>query len=571
MTKRLLAVLLVLALAATACGDENASNSSGESPAAGGSSEPSPLPADNGADNSEVGANGEDSAASADGPEPLAANAPAASESQQPEPAEDPGNDPDSSAGGADESAGGADEVRGSLEFSDCGKEYLCARLTVPADHGDPDGPKVELAVGMVPAGDPSRRVGYLFANPGGPGGGMQGFLDYGADLSADLLERFDIIGWDPRAVGDSVPSNCEQEAIQLHLVDPLADSPSEQAELDRAARAVAEACSANLGDLVGHVGTSDTVADMDAIRRALGAEEISYIGFSYGTTLGLLYAEQYGEHLRAAVIDSVTDPALAPLEQALAQATGFNRSVEAIFAWCASDSSCAVADDPAETYFEFLEQVNENPLTDQAGELVLGPARTILAAVVATYSSEFWPVFFEFLAEAIAGDGTSLARLGELYTVLADLGAFVSINCTDSGAVTRAELAALADELEEAAGLLGRSAVVSALPCEYWPVASGSLPVGPISAPKAPPILVLGNRSDNASPYEWATAVAEQLRSGVLISYDGHHHGSYGFSDCVTQLVDDYLLDLTVPDADVDCSLEGVTEEPAEGTDSQV
>ena len=504
-------------------------------------------------------------------PEPPPPSEPPAGEgSQEPEPPEVPGEtvageSPDEPAEPAaaeepppaPEPDADAAELRGMLEFADCGQEYLCATLAVPADHADPGGPTVDLAVGMIPAADPARRVGYLLANPGGPGAGMQGFLDFGAGLSPYLLERFDVIGWDPRAVGGSVPSSCWAEAVELHLLDPVPDSPAEQEALDDAARAVAEECIARLGDMVGHVGTIDTVRDMDAIRRALGADTISYVGFSYGTLLGLLYADLFGERLRAAALDGVADPSLSGTEHAVGQMVGFDRAVEDMFAWCRSDPGCAVSGDPADAYYGLLEQVDEVLLTGPAGELVLDPARVVLAAVFATYSSQLWPYFFQFLAEATAGDGSRLAQLGEAYTLLADLGAFVAINCTDGGAATRAELDALADVLEEVAGVLGRASMISGLPCEHWPVTNGTRPVGPVAAPLAPPILVVGNRGDNATPYEWAVAVAGQLESGVLISYDGNEHGSYGLSNCVTGIVDEYLVNLIVPPDDMDCPRE--------------
>lgn len=496
-------------------------------------------------------------------PEPAPTPEPAAGEgSQDPEPPgdTDTGSQPDELAEAPDEPAepdGGGAGVRGTLEFTDCGQAYLCATLAVPADHADPGGPTVELAVGMLPAGDPSQRAGYLLANPGGPGGGMQGFLDFGAGLSPYVLERFDVVGWDPRGVGGSVPSSCWAEAVALHLLDPRPDSPIEWGALDSAARAVADECVAELGDMVGHIGTIDTVRDMDAIRRALGADTISYIGFSYGTLLGLLYADLFGRHLRAAVLDGVADPSLSGAEQAVGQIVGFDRAVEEMFAWCRSDPSCPVTGDPADVYDGLLEQVDEAPLTGPAGELVLDPGRVVLAAVLATYSSQLWPFFFQFLAEATAGDGSGLAQLGEGYTLLADLGAFVAITCTDVGAATRAELDALAEALAEVAGVFGSASVLSLLPCEYWPVEVGTRPVGPVAAPLAPPILVVGNRGDNATPYEWAVAVAEQLDSGVLISYDGNEHTSYGLSRCVTGIVDEYLVNLIVPPGDVDCPRE--------------
>ena len=581
---RAVAALVALALVAVACGDGTGDGESGGRGPVGETEnlvvEPEPSSGEEPPQESEAPSEPpppEPPPPEPPPPEPTPAPEPPAGEgSQEPEqpeppsetdgagqpdePAELPDDPAEPAADGppeAPEPDADSGEVRGTLEFTDCGQAYLCATLAVPADHADPGGPTVELAVGMLPAGDPSRRAGYLLANPGGPGGGMQGFLDFGAGLSPYLLERFDVIGWDPRGVGGSVPSSCWAEAVELHLLDPLPDSPIEWGALDSAARAVADECIAELGDMVGHIGTIDTVRDMDAIRRALGAETISYIGFSYGTLLGLLYADLFGEHLRAAVLDGVADPSLSGTEHAVGQIVGFERAIEDMFAWCRSDPGCAVSGDPADVFDGLLEQVDEAPLTGPAGELVLDPARVVLAAVLATYSSQLWPFFFQFLAEATAGDGSGLAQLGEGYTLLADLGALVAITCTDVGAATRAELDALAEALEEVGGVFGSASVVSLLPCEHWPVEVGTRPVGPVAASLAPPILVVGNRGDNATPYEWAVAVADQLESGVLISYDGNEHGSYGLSRCVTGIVDEYLVNLIVPPENMDCPRE--------------
>ena len=497
-----------------------------------------------------------------------------------PEPAEEPGTagdvaeptgEPDAPAGEAESAgepdaatagepaAGDADiDAGGGPVFADCGQVYLCATLAVPVDHDDPDGATVDLAVGMIPAGDTARRIGYLLVNPGGPGGGMHQFLNAGASLSTDLLDRFDVIGWDPRGVGGSVPAGCWGEARDLYLLDPIPDSPDEQDALDAAARTLAEACAARLGDAVGHIGTIDTVRDMDAIRRALGTETISYLGFSYGTLLGVHYAGMFGEHLRAAVLDGVIDPSLTGLEAAVGQMVGFARTIDEMFAWCRTNPICAVKGDPTEMYDLLLEQLDVAPSVDSAGTVVLDPARAILAGVVASYTSDFWPVFFTALAAAVDGDGTMFGQLGEAYIGIADLGAFTSINCTDGGAATRAELDALTAALAEVAGDFGVASGVSGLPCEYWPVAAGTLPAGAVAAPDAPPILVVGNRGDNATPYEWAVSVARQLTSGVLVSYDGSEHTSYGLSACVDRIVDDYLIDGFVPPGDVDCPAEG-------------
>ena len=574
------AVLLAVILVAAGCGGGTADDgSAGPAPAVDTdvpTEQPAPSPPEVGggpaapeppSDSAPAGAaeQSEETAAavrSGDSQEPVeqSEQADAAVGETEPEPSgEEAPSAGEPDAGTAGEPAGDAPVgAGGDLAFADCGQAYLCATLAVPLDHDDPGGATVDLAVGMIPAGDPARRIGHLLVNPGGPGGGMHQFLNAGAGLSTDLLDRFDVIGWDPRGVGGSVPAGCWGEARDLYLLDPLPDLPDEQDALDAAARALAEACATRLGDAVGHIGTIDTVRDMDAIRRALGAETISYLGFSYGTLLGVHYAGMFGEHLRAAVLDGVIDPSLTGVEAAVGQMVGFARTIDEMFAWCRSDPSCPVPGDPTETYDLLLEQLDVAPSVDSAGTVVLDPARAILAGVVASYSSDFWPVFFTALAAAVDGDGTMFGQLGEAYIGIADLGAFTSINCTDGGAATRAELDALTAALAAVAGDFGVASGVSGLPCEYWPVAAGTLPAGAVAAPDAPPILVVGNRGDNATPYEWAVSVARQLTSGVLVSYDGSEHTSYGLSTCVDRIVDDYLIDGFVPPGDVDCPAEG-------------
>ena len=340
--------------------------------------------------------------------------------------------------------------------------------------------------------------------------------------------------------------------------MDPIPDSPDEQDALEAAARALAEACAAGLGDLVGHIGTIDTVRDMDAIRRALRAEKISYLGFSYGTLLGLHYAGMFGDHLRAAVLDGVLDPSLTGVATVVDQTIGFARTIDDMFAWCRTDPICAVKGDPTEVYDRLLRQVDEEPLRDPEGQVVLDPARAILAVVVGAYDSSLWPLVFTGLADAVDGDGTMLGLVGEAYIGWVDLGALTSISCTDGGAATRVEIDALAEALAEVGGDFGRATAAPSLACLYWPVDSGSLPVGEIAAPDAPPILLIGNRGDNATPYKWAVSVARQLESGVLVSFDGSGHTSYGRSECVDRIVDGYLIDLVVPPGDVDCPAEG-------------
>ncbi len=441
----------------------------------------------------------------------------------------------------------------GGLAFQDCGQAYLCAELEVPADHGDPGAATATLELGLLPAGDPDRRIGVLLVNPGGPGGDMNSFLEFGAGLSQQVLERFDVVGWNPRGVRGSIPHGCRAEAEHLMLLDPVPDTPEEQAALDKSAREAAEACMDGLGAYARLIGTEQTVIDMDSIRQALGEEQISYLGYSYGSLLGLHYAERFGSRARAIVLDGVMDPALDLAGQAVGQVRGFERVIDDIFDACRQDRQCPVSGDPEDAYNELAGRVEADPLLDADGGAAVGPAELVLALVLAAYSPEIWPIFHQGLAAGLEGDGGILRELALSYLESVDHGSFISIGCSDTGRLSPAELDSLIRRLEEEAGDFGRASASSVLPCLYW-ADTEPLPVGPISAPDAPGVLVLGNRGDNSTPYEWAVAVAEALENGLLLTYNGQGHTSYGRHPCVDGVVDSYLIDLALPDEDVEC-----------------
>ncbi|MEA2273225.1 MAG: hypothetical protein QOI98_1933, partial [Solirubrobacteraceae bacterium] len=211
------------------------------------------------------------------------------------------------SASGAPASPGFTPEP---IAWTSCGGRLQCATLTVPLDYADPTGPKIELSLNKLPARKPDQRIGALLVNPGGPGASGVEFVAGGVDVRQAVLERFDIIGFDPRGVGASTPLPCGDTTVPtFRHVDSTPDTPEEQAALDAAAKAVATDCGANAGDLLAHVGTDDVVRDMDTIRLALGESQINYLGISYGSLLGLRYAQLFPQSARAIAVDGVIDP----------------------------------------------------------------------------------------------------------------------------------------------------------------------------------------------------------------------------------------------------------------------
>lgn len=442
----------------------------------------------------------------------------------------------------------------GALAFQDCGRRYLCAELEVPADHNDPDAGTVTLELGMLPAADPDNRIGVLLVNPGGPGGDMNSFLEFGAGLSERLLDRFDVVGWNPRGVSASLHPGCHEEAKHLQLVGALSDTPENDAVIANAAQQTAEACLAGLNGRADLISTAQTVYDMDLIRQALGEDQVSFFGYSYGTVLGQFYADQYGTNARAVVIDGVVDTSLAHDDVLVEQIRGFARVVDEVFDGCLQDAACPIVGNPKAAYLQLMGQLEDDPLLDADGNVLVGPGEAQMALVMVSYlSADQWQWFYEAFALAREGNGQELHTLAQYYLEGADLGSFFSISCTDGGRLSEEGLDRLIERMVEEAGEFGRAAAAEARMCAYWPDTEPR-PHEPIQAPDAASVLVVGNTGDNATPYEWAVAVAEELETGVLLTYNGTGHTSYGFHQCVDDAVDSYLIDLELPAEDIEC-----------------
>ena len=438
--------------------------------------------------------------------------------------------------------------------FQDCGQAYLCAELEVPADHDDPDAGTITLELGVLPAGDPDRRVGVLLVNPGGPGGDMNSFLEYGAGLSERLLARFDVVGWNPRGVTSSLNPNCHDEAENLQLLGALSDTSENEAAIAEAAQQAAEACLAGLNGRAELISTVQTVHDMDLIRQALGEDQISYFGYSYGTVLGQFYADRYGPNARAVVIDGVLDASLTHEDVLVEQIRGFARVIDEVFDTCRRDAACPIVDDPKSAYLQLMADLEADPLLDAEGNALAGPGEAQLALVIVSYSSaEQWRLLYEAFAQALEGDGQQMHDLAQFYLGAADFGSFYSISCTDGGRMSESDLDRLIGRMIEEAGEFGRAAAAEARMCVYWPDTE-TRPHEPVRAPDAASVLVIGNRGDNATPYEWAVAVAEVLETGVLLTYNGQGHTSYGRHPCVDEVVDNYLIDLVLSSEDIEC-----------------
>jgi pimeloyl-ACP methyl ester carboxylesterase len=446
------------------------------------------------------------------------------------------------------------------LSWQECRGVYECATLEVPLVHDDPSAGTIDLALMRYPAADPERRVGSLLINPGGPGSSGVEFLQTARGyLPRELFSRFDVVGFDPRGVGDSTAIDCVDDLGRYFDLDPAPTDEAGIEEMIALTEEFVEACERNNPRLLPHVGTEAAARDMELIRLALDEDRISYLGFSYGTLLGAMYADLYPEHVRAFALDGGIDPALDVMDLLREQTLGFEMALNAFLGDCAANPGCAFhsGGDPRGAYVDLKEEIRREPVPVPGSQRTVGPGEAFVAVLAGMYESEFgWPLLAQGLALADQGDGTVLLRLYDLYldhdgrgNYGNSLEASAAINCVDAPVPRDVDTyRRLGDELAAEAPLLGRAGGWFGLTCALWPVEATGEP-RPLVAEGSAPILVVGTTGDPATPYEWSVALAEQLDAGVLLTYEGDGHTAFGRGNfCVDDAIVAYLVDLEVP-----------------------
>ena len=469
-------------------------------------------------------------------------------------PRPDRNESPSSTVRPADPATSGfpADWTPAPLDWAPCAAhEGLdCAELDVPRDWSEPDGPQVALALARRPA--TGRSQGTLLTNPGGPGGSGVDFIAGGA--LSDVTERqFDTVSWDPRGVGASTAVTCDAGVQDFEHLDSQPDTPEEQSDLDAAAARISADCAREAGDLLPFVGTANVARDLEAIRLALGDEPLNYVGFSYGTQIGQEYAALFPTHIRSMVLDGVVDPSLSFTEFLTAQAQAFEQSFDANAIACADAGvrTCGVSD-LAATYDRVIARAEMQPLRTPTG--VLGPSEIAVAATYSAYVPQGWRELGPALASADAGDGGRLADLAASYYDFGGYPSYAAVVCIDtpppSGAAAYREFARRATE---AAPRFGAAVANEMLPCATWAAPAVADPA-PVIPSTVPPILVVGNTGDPATPYSNALAVANRTPNAVLLTVETDGHTAYGTSTCVDRIVDAYLVGLELPPPNTTC-----------------
>lgn len=430
-----------------------------------------------------------------------------------------------------------------------------CATVEVPLDYEDPGGQRIEIAVARAPAtGD---RIGALFINPGGPGAGG---VDYAATLAyvlpSEITERFDIVGIDPRGVGGSTPIHCGVDPTELYSVDPTIEDDADRAALLEVSAEYVDDCGARYGNLLPFVGTRDVAMDMDTVRAAMGDEQLSYLGLSYGTAIGQVYAEQFPDRVRSMVLDGVLELGPSGLELAADQAAGFETALARYVEFCDAAEGCETAGNALGAVEQVL-ALSEEPggIPAPSADRPAGPGEANLGITYALYSQSLWTSLDGAVATALGGDGSGLVALADKYLALG-FEIYFAVNCMDFAWPT-GDPQAFLDAAKATAATsphFGEALVNDYVRCADWPVLPD--PLTPVTAPGAPPILVVSTTGDPATPYEAGVRVADLLESGVFVSNEGDSHTVVaGGKPCIDDIVVAYLIDGETPPDGTTCS----------------
>jgi pimeloyl-ACP methyl ester carboxylesterase len=454
-----------------------------------------------------------------------------------------------------------------------------CADLTVPLAYAEPDGKQITLKVLRKPATSTTGRIGSVVINPGGPGGSGVEYAGYmGArGIGKELNGEFDIVGFDPRGVGASVPAvRCQTDA-EREAARAINIRTRSQEDVD-AANAVSEQIAKGCASLTGadqgidgttflaNIGTRDVAKDLDVLRAALGDQQLTYIGWSYGTSIGTQYAEQFPKNVRAMILDGALDPETDPMTRDVAQGAAFQQAFDDYAAWCAQQSACVLGTDPSKATAAY--QALVRPLLDTPLPVVGGRSLSFTDATTGTnqalYSESLWKPLSAALLDLSNGDGAAMMSLADIYDgrdskghYSNSLDAFLAIGCIDGlRQVDPATDDEYATKYAAAAPFQATGDPPKGVkdPCAYWP----AQPTSTAHVPQVdglPRILVISTTNDPATPYQAGVNLAKALGASLL-TVNGTNHTAYlniG-SKCVDRIGTDYLTTLELPASDTSC-----------------
>jgi pimeloyl-ACP methyl ester carboxylesterase len=445
------------------------------------------------------------------------------------------------------------------LNWQSCDKGFSCTTFQVPIDYNNLDGGIFTLQVLIHPASGTSTKLGDLFVNPGGPGGSGVDYA-YNADtiVSKVIEDNYDIVGFDPRGVNLSQPVRCLSDSQEDNYLQSggSVQTPADLTQAEAQAEMFANDCWKKIGANLAHYSTLETAKDMDILRALLHQPKLDYLGKSYGTYLGTLYAALFPQNVGRMVLDGAVDPNISINQQNEVQAQGFDTALNSFIASNPQYSTTAIENLLAKARKSPLPTASKRPLTE---------ALTITALASALYDpASGWPELKSALYAAMTkNDGTKLLALADDYDQRLPNGHYAS-NQNDISQITScldfpdprtiSQMQQDATDYATKAPVFGPYLAYAGLACHYWRVPP--TPTPPLTSIKSAPVLVIGTTRDPATPYAWAQALNKDLVNSTLITLNGDGHtGANRGSSCVDDAVNTYLLSGTTPVGNLYCA----------------
>jgi pimeloyl-ACP methyl ester carboxylesterase len=448
------------------------------------------------------------------------------------------------------------------IDWHKCTDVAYCGDMSVPMNWSDPAGETIRIAVAFQPAKS-SKPIGSVIFNPGGPGGSGVDFLTSYPDSvsTAKLQEQFNIVGFDPRGVQNSEP---KIQCLSSRAMDTFLYSDSESepgtpeyvTEMRTVMSDFAKSCQKQTGPLLEFVDSVSVARDLDVLRALVGDEKINYLGFSYGSLIGTIYANLFPKLVGHMVLDGAIDPTAPDTEATLLQLKGFDQSLAAFIDECLSAKDCpftGTREQAQRKVAKFLYDLESKPIETSNDKRQLTSTAALTGILSFLYSESEWPYLSSAFAAAFDGDGTELLASADFYNDRSEDGTYASnstesniaVNCMDSRSDTdQKSLDAANEKVMKLSPTLGRYWQSSGLSCADWPYPVAKRPAS-WAAKGSAPILVVGTSGDPATPYSQSKALATKiLQNAMLLTYVGEGHTAYGRSnDCVANTVDDYFI----------------------------
>ena len=472
---------------------------------------------------------------------------------------------------------------RQKLTWTDCpdgatGTAFQCATVTVPLDYDHPQGKTITVALKKLPSTSSSPR-GSVFLNPGGPGGSGISLINAQASLYktgglSGILANYDVIGFDPRGIGQSTPITCWSPEDVQAIVAGRAQAPSQLttgSAGDIVAKGSRDAATCQkyteVPEILDHMDTRSVARDMDVMRALVGDQDLNFLGYSYGTYLGAVYTELFPDNVGRVVLDSAMDPALSRQEAFEGDAAAEEQTLRTYIESQQGQAGFPLngsTDEAVTRLATFLDGLDANPLTvsDGGDPVDRAKATTAIKTLVVT-SPDNWPLLTEGLAQAMnAHDGTVLMRNAKSLSggggspkteeqtvrLLQFLYAFSANRCLDfpdtgNQASWDAALASYRRDYPVFHSLVPQHDAY----CHGWGHTGKTEPVD-VDVDATNPVLVVGILHDPATPYPWSKALVSRLRNSHLLSVDMYGHGATGFNSCATAKVNDYFVKGALP-----------------------